>query len=202
MSKIPDSTPDPPRPQRQEDVTLLLHRIKGGDTTAIDELLPLVYQHLRATAGEFFGGQPQQHTLQPTALVHEAFLKLVRNPEMNWRDRKHFFTVAATAMRQILVDHARGKARLKRGAGALHVTHSEIPSPFGAEGVDILDLERALTKLAELSPRQARIIELWFFAGLKVDDVGKVLEVSDRTIRRDWTHARAWLRRELNEGQV
>ncbi len=199
MPNLPDPERDPDLAHRQEDATLLLHRIGSGDRSAIDKLLPLVYAHLRATAGECFRAQPQGHTLQPTALVHEAYLKLIRNPETDWKDRKHFFAVAATAMRQILVDHARGRARLKRGAGAPHVAPSEIQSPSGSERLAILALERALAKLADLSPRQARIIELWFFAGLTVEDVGKVLDVSDRTIRRDWTHARAWLLRELDE---
>jgi len=187
----------PTPPDRSADATELLVRIGDGDVAAVDELLPLVYDQLRVIAARSFRGQPAEHTLQPTALVHEVFLKMIRNPDAQWRNSGHFFAVAATAMRQILTDHARGKARAKRGGDAEHVSLGQVESPSGNETLDILDLERALTKLAELDERQARIIELWFFAGLTVDEIAGILDVSPRTIRRDWTHARAWLNREL-----
>lgn len=195
MSDPPESDIEPGR----EDATLLLKRIGGGDEAAVDALLPLVYDHLRAVAQKYFRAQPADHTLQPTALVHEAYLKLIRSPEANWKDRAHFFAVAATAMRQILTDHARGKARQKRGAGAERVTLSNIQSPSGVEILDLLDLERALRKLGEESPRQARLIELWFFGGLKVKEIAGILGVTERTVRRDWSYARAWLNRELDD---
>ncbi len=191
---------DDQRPRSDDpalDATQLLVRIGDGDTAAIDDLLPLVYDQLRAIAARSFRGQPAEHTLQPTALVHEAFLKMIRNPDAQWKNSGHFFAVAATAMRQILTDHARGKARAKRGGDAEHVSLGQVESPSGNERLDILDLERALTRLASFDPRQARIIELWFFAGQTVEEIAGILQVSSRTIRRDWMHARAWLNREL-----
>ncbi|MEO1130215.1 MAG: sigma-70 family RNA polymerase sigma factor [Planctomycetota bacterium] len=185
------------------DATLLLSRLERGEEDAAEQLLPLVYQQLRAIAGSYFRGQRSDHTLQPTALVHEAYLKLIRASDQQWSDSSHFCAVAATAMRQILHDHADAKRALKRGGpdarkADLEVDH--LTTPSGERSVDVVDLDDALGRLSELDPRQARIIELWFFGGLPVERVAEVLDVSSRTVERDWRRAKAWLNAELAGG--
>ena len=182
------------------DATLLLARIGQGDSHAAEELLPLVYDELRALAQHYFRGQRPDHTLQPTALVHEAFLKLVRSPTGEWNDRAHFCAVAATAMRQILKNHAREKSALKRGGGAKRVPLSQVETPSGGSAIDAEALGAALDRLDALNPRQSRIVELWFFGGLTMEQIAGLLGVSTRTVERDWRQARAWLNRELREG--
>lgn len=183
------------------DATALLVRVNDGDSTAARELLPLVYDQLRAMAGSYFRAQPADHTLQPTALVHEAYLKLVNTPEENWQSRVHFCAVAATAMRQILHDRARRRKSAKRGgAEAQRLPLENIEQPSGGAPVDLVALDEALTKLRELAPRQARIVELRYFGGLTIDEAAEVLDVSHGTIENDWRVARAWLKRALNEG--
>ncbi len=168
-----------------------------------EELLPLVYERLRSLARRMIARERPGHTLQPTALVHEAYLKLVDQSRVDWRGRTHFFAVGARAMRRLLVDHARGRHRAKRGGGWARVTLAEgIPS-FGEGGLDadqLLDLDEALTRLAVLDAREAEVVELRFFGGLTVPEVAHLLGVSQRTVEGDWTHARAWLRRELGGG--
>jgi len=168
----------------------------------LGELLPSVYQDLRCLAASYFAGRRGDQTLQPTALVHEVYAKLVAG-EANWSDRAHFLALAATVMRQVLADHARRRSRRKRGARWGRVTLSAVPcaneptEPTSA--VDLVALDEALTKLAELDERQARIVELRFLAGLSIADVADLIGCSRRTVELEWRGARAWLRRELEE---
>lgn len=174
-------------------VTALLREAEGGDSEAMGRLLPLVYDELHDLAVQAFRRQAG-HTLQPTALVHEAFLKLVQSPSA-LKDRKHFLIVAGMAMRQILCDHARGKGALKRAGRK--ATLMGVEDLAGQEQVDYAELDVALTRLEKLSERQARIVELRFFAGLAVSEVADVLGTSARTIGAEWRTARAFLQREL-----
>lgn len=165
-----------------------------------EELFPLVYDELRRLAGSYMARERAGHTLQPTALVNEAYLRLVDLSRINWRGRTHFFAVGAKAMRRILIDHARGRHSLKRGGDWHRVTLAQGLGYADEPGLDadhLLSLHRALEKLRELDGRQARIAELRFFGGLRVDEVAQLLGVSKRTVEADWTHARVWLRREL-----
>lgn len=183
--------------QATNDVTQILGDLANGDADAADRLLPKVYQELRALAGSFFQRQQSNHTLQPTALVHEAYIRLVR-ADSSWNSRKHFFDVAAMAMRQLLKDHARRKGTEKRGGNAprMALTVSDIPSG-GTSEFDIVALDDALTRLSGLDARQARIVELRYLAGLSVEETAEVLETSPRTVKREWRVAKAWLRTQL-----
>lgn len=172
--------------------------MSAGESHAAEELLPLVYGQLRALAGIYFRHQPANHTLQPTALVNEAFLKLAASSS-DWKDRAHFCAVAATAMRQILQNHARGKRAAKRSADRADVSIDQFATPGGADVLDLVALEDALAKLASLDARQARIVELRFFGGLTHDEIAFVLDVSTRTVEKEWRRVRAWLSRELSE---
>jgi RNA polymerase sigma factor (TIGR02999 family) len=150
-------------------------------------------------AGAAFRGQPADHTLQPPALVHEVFLKIVDQTGVDWRDRAHFFAVAATAMRQILVDHARAAGAAKRGGNRQRVSLSRAQAADNGDAMDVLALHEVLDELARLDPRQARVVELRFFAGLSVSEAAEVLGVSKRTVDLDWQMARAWLSQALSE---
>ena len=163
-----------------------------------EDLLPLVYEELRAVAGAFIRSERHGHTLQPTALVHEAYLWLADKHRIHWQDEHHFVAVAASVMRRVLVDHARRRNTDKRGGDRLRVTYFETPTLEGEE-LDLLELDEAMNRLAELDPRQTQVVELRFFGGLKVDDVARILGVSSRTVEADWSMARAWLLRELNQ---
>lgn len=179
------------------DVTLILKDWSKGDPAAIEALMPLVYGELRRMARRVMRSESAGHTLQPTALVHEAYLRLVDQTRVNWQNRAHFFAVAAQVIRRILVDHARARRRLKRGGGVLKITLSETISRDDAAGLDLAALDSALIRLAALDERQGRIIELRFFGGLSVEETAEVLGISPATVKRDWTSARAWLFREL-----
>ena len=183
----------------QNQATLLLGRINSGDEDAARELLPLLYDELRTLAARQFRGQPSDHTLQPTVLVHEAFLRLVGRPEKDWNDRKHFFAVAATAMRQILVNHARAKNADKRGGGERPVLLNDEIVGNGGQDLDVLDLNDALERLEAIDARKHRVVELRFFAGLTVPEVAKVMDLSVTTIESEWRAARAWLSVELSK---
>ena len=190
-----------PIQERSSDATQLLRRVNAGDAAAAENLLPLVYEQLRALAGSYFRGQPADHTLQPTALVHEAYLKLIHNPEGEWQNRAHFCAVAATAMRQILHDRARRRRAVKHGGEARRVPMGDqIEAPSAGSPVDLVALDDALERLSRLDARQARIVELRFFGGLTVEEVAHLLEVSTRTIEKEWRRVRAWLSRELSGG--
>ncbi len=175
---------------------MLLARINEGDVEATEELLPLVYEHLRAMAGACFRGQRASHTLQPTALVHEAYLKLIRS-QNDWKSRAHFYAVASIAMRQVLSNYARSKKQAMRDGTPLDVTLDAFPGQSGPPNLDFVALDLALTKLAELDARHARIVELRFFTGLQNEEIAHVLGTSISTVEREWRKVRAWLNREL-----
>lgn len=180
--------------------TLLLNRLGDGDATAARDLLPLVYEQLRAMAGGYFRGQRADHTLQPTALVHEAYIKLIRS-DGAWENRTHFCAIAATAMRQILTDHARAKRAAKRSAGTIDLSAADIESPSGASTIDLIALDDALTKLHGLNEEYARLVELRFFGGLTYEEIATLQSVSSRALRDRWRNARTWMSRELSEGE-
>lgn len=182
------------------ETTRLLADLERGDVTAAEKLLPLVYDELRAVADRFFRRQPADHTLQPTALVHEAYIRLIQRKDENWSGRAHFFAVACRAMRQILINHAERRAAAKRGGDRRKLTLSEGLTPTPQCDVDLLALDEALTRLFALSERAGKVVELRFFGGLAVEEVAHVLNVSKRTVEGDWQMARAWLSRELSEG--
>ena len=180
-----------------QQVTALLQAWGRGDDTALAALLPAVYAELHRQAERYMRGQPAGHTLQTTALVHEAYLRLVDQSDTEWRSRAHFFGVAAKAMRSILVDHARARHAAKRGADAAQVTLSEVAGTDPAPDMDVLELDDALRRLAEIDPDKARLVELRYFGGLSIEEAAEVLEISPATLKRHWNTARAWLRREL-----
>jgi len=176
----------------------------GSESASAEKLMPLVYDELRRVAAYLMGGERSGHTLQATALVNEAYLRLVDATKVNWRGRTHFFAVGANMMRRLLVDHARARGREKRGGGWQKITFPTglLDSNEAALDVEqVLSLDAALTRLADLDPRQARIVTLRFFGGLTVEEVADVIGVSVRTVAVDWRHARAWLRRELESGK-
>ncbi len=184
------------------DITGLLKAWRTGDRAALDELTPLVYQRLRAQAAFYLKTEHAGHSLGATALVHEAWLRLVRVGEVDWQDRAHFFALAGRLMRRILVDAARARASAKRGGGLLehHSTTIDleaIPASETDRADELCRLDEALTALSEIDSRRAQVIELRFFAGLSVDETAEVLRVSPQTVMRDWRLARAWLNREL-----
>jgi RNA polymerase sigma factor (TIGR02999 family) len=168
--------------------------------TPPEQLLPLVYDQLRRLAGAFMARERPDHTLDATGLVHEAYLRLVDQSRVDWQGRSHFLALGAQAMRRLLVDHARGHRRAKRGGGWQRVSlaHELVRGPEGLDRHDVMTLHRAIERLAELSPRQAQVVELRFFGGLSVPETAAVLGLSQRTVEGDWTHARAWLRRALD----
>lgn len=182
------------------DVTTLLKRATDGDDSAVNRLVPLVYDELRALAESYLMRERANHTLQATALVHEAYLRLIDQRDVRWKNRAHFFAVAAQAIRRILVDHARGHRRAKRGGDRQRVRLDEDVMPLEDRDLDLLALDEALERLTRLHERQARIVELHFFGGLSLKDVAAFLGVSPRTVDGDWSMARAWLRRELGKG--
>ncbi len=179
------------------EVTRLLREMSTGRDGAIEELLPLVYDELRRIASRHMRREGEQHTLQPTALVHEAYLKLVDQKRAEWDGRTHFLCVASGAMRRILVDHARRRLRHKRGADFERVDIDEVLERAAASDDDVLGLHEALDRLAALDERQARVVELRFFGGLSVEETAAALGVSRRTVEGEWTHAKAWLGLEL-----
>jgi RNA polymerase sigma factor (TIGR02999 family) len=183
------------------DVSRLLGAIREGDRTALERLIPVVSDELRDLAAHYIRRERSDHTLQPTTLVHEAYMRLAGHVEQHgadWRDRAHFFGIAARVMRQVLVDYARAHQAAKRGAGQAHVTLTEDVQTVEGETVDLLALEGALTRLSALDPDQARLVELRFFAGLTVEETAEVLGRSPTSVKREWRAARAWLHRELS----
>ena len=181
-------------PQR---VTQLLANWSQGDNAALTELTPLVYEDLRRLAHRHMGGQRPDHTLQTTALVHEAYLRLADQTNPNWQTRAHFFAVAARAMRQILVDYAKSYRSQKRGGGALKIELDEAALVSPAESKEIVDLHEALERLATLDSRKAEVVELKYFGGLNYDEIAEVLKISPVTVRRDWEFAKVWLYADL-----
>lgn len=184
------------------EVTALLHAWRSGDDSALERLTPLVYDDLRRIARRHLAGERRSVTLQPTVLVHEAYMRLARQQRAGWQDRAHFLAVAALTVRRLLVERARGRAALKRGGGAVAVTWSEVDEPLASPEMDVVALDEALERLAELSPRQARVVELRFFGGLTIEETARVLDVSRATVKADWQMARAWLFAALKEHQA
>ena len=182
------------------DVTQLLVEWASGDQQALDKLTPLVYRELRQLAASHLRKERHADTLQPTALVHEAYLRLVDQGRKNWQNRSHFFAVASQLMRQILVDHARTRKAAKRDGGvrlALEDVTRQIPS----RSVDLIDLDDALNSLAQLDTQQSLIVELRFFGGLSIEETSQVLGISPATVKRDWATARVWLHRNMRREQ-
>lgn len=186
------------QPNSSNQVTELLARWSKGEEDAREKLVPLVYDELRRLARRCLAGRPQEHTLQSTALVHEAYLRLVGRNEVHWQNRVHFFAVAARLMRGILVDHARMRHASKRGGNNLTLTLDDaLASPKQRE-LDLVALDDALNALSTLDPKQGQLVELRFFAGLSIEDTSHVLGISPATVKREWATARAWLYREMN----
>src|ERR1700675_2959669 len=181
----------------QHRVTQLLEQWSSGDNAALAELTPLVYEELRRLAHHFMEGQRPDHTLQTTALVNEAYLRLADQANPNWQSRAHFFAVAARAMRQILVNYAKSQRAQKRGGGALKVELDEAALVSPEESKEIVDLHEALERLAALDSRKAQVVELKYFGGLNYDEMAEVLKISPVTVRRDWRFAKAWLYTQL-----
>jgi RNA polymerase sigma-70 factor, ECF subfamily len=193
------SSPSPSAPT--PDVTQLLLGWSGGDRSASEQLMAAVYAELHAQAARAMGREIPEHTLQATALVNEAYLRLIDQRRVEWRNRAHFFGVAAQLMRRILVDHARGRDAAKRGGGVRPVTlgHADAAGDATPDegGVDVLVLHDVLERLAAIDPRQARVVELRYFGGMNIEDTAEALDLSPATVKREWAVARAWLRREL-----
>jgi RNA polymerase sigma factor (TIGR02999 family) len=185
------STPSP-------DVTRLLQDWSHGDPLALERLIPLVFEDLRQIAGRMFQRESDGHTLQPTALVNEVYLRLMDQRKIRWQNREQFFGVAALMMRRILVDYAKGRQAAKRGSGAPKVPLDETIAVPELRGVDVVALDDALSRLARIDPRQGRIVEMRFFMGLSHEEIAEVLEISVTTVKREWRTARLWLFRELS----
>ena len=179
------------------DITAILHEVRAGDRGALNRLFPLVYDELRAVAGRRLAAERTDHTLDTTALVHETYIKLVDQTRAVWRDRVHFFAVAARAMRHILVDHARRHATAKRGSGRRRVPLDAVGLSLYERAETLVDLDEALERLSALDPRLGQVVECRFFGGLTEEEIASVLDVTPRTVRRDWVKARgllyAWL---------
>ena len=184
--------------ERREEITRVLVAINEGDRDAANELIPLVYRELRAMAGRFLRREHPDHTLQPTELVNEAYLRLVDQKRASWQGKTHFLAASAQAMRRILVDHARSKLRKKRGQRPKRVELTESLSITTESAADVVAIDEALERLQELDPRQAQIVELRFFGGLTVSEVADAMKLSKRTVEREWAMIRAWLRQELS----
>jgi RNA polymerase sigma-70 factor (ECF subfamily) len=197
-----DAAPRGPSGTPQTGVTGLLRAWGRGDLDARDKLMPLVYEELRRRAAAYLRREREDHTLQPTALVHEAYLRLVGQERVVWQNRAHFVGVAAQMMRRILVDYARGHRRGKRGGGAVKVVLDERVGAAKPPDCELLLLDQALTELAAIDPRQAQIVELRYFGGVSESEVGEVLAISRSTVTREWQTARAWLYRRITTGLV
>ncbi len=198
LSAMDDQRLEPPAPQTACEVTRLLDLWSSGRPEALELLLPLVYDELRALAGGFLRRERAGHTLQPTDLVHEAYFRLTGRTLASVRDRAHFFAVAAQAMRRILIDHARRQQAARRIGAHDRVFLDDVPFVAVDPDFDLLALHQALTDLAEINPRQARVVELRYFGGLSNDESAEALEISVATVERDWHAARLWLRRQLS----
>jgi RNA polymerase sigma factor (TIGR02999 family) len=181
------------------DASTLLRAWSKGDQGALDRLMPIVYDELRRMARRYLRGERPGHSVQTTALVNEAYIRLVDYKRMQWQDRAHFFAVSAQLMRRILVDHARRRNQ-KRGAGLAHVSLEEVAVVGGNEDADLVALDAAMNALARLDPRKAQVVEMRFFGGLSVEEAAEALKVSAVTVKRDWRLARVWLYRELTGG--
>jgi RNA polymerase sigma factor (TIGR02999 family) len=182
-----------------QNVTEILRDWRNGDQEALGKLIPMVYDELRRQAAGYLRRERSGHTLQPTALIHEAYLRLINQQNIDWQNRAHFYAIAARLMRQILVDHARKRQATKRGGSDLKIPLEEAMVISSGRDVDLVALDEALTRLAALDPQQSRIVELRYFSGLSVEETAEALGVSSRTVRRDWNVAKAWLRQQIGE---
>lgn len=182
-----------PAPERTTAVTDWLLELGRGDKAGLDQMLPVLYDELHRLAEAYLRREDPGHTLQPTALVHEAYLRLIDQRRVDWRNRAQFLGVAAGIMRRILVDHARGRAARKRGGGAAAVSLSLVEAPSGRPEVELIALEQALEQLTARDPRKAQVVELKFFGGLSAREIAEVMGISDATVEREWTFAKAWL---------
>lgn len=191
------------RSSADQDVTRLLAEAAEGKREALDALLPLVYDELHRQAAAYMRRERPGHTIQATALVHEAYLRLMKEPNTRWQNRAHFCAIAANSMRQILVERARARGRLKRAGDRQRVTLSDatVAAPSSSAEIDVELLDAALTRLAALDPPLARLVELRFFGGLSIEETAEVLGVSPATVKRHWATARAWLKREMDGGR-
>ena len=181
------------------DVTQLLKDWSGGDQAAADKLMPLVYEELRHLAHRYMRREKPGHTLQTSALVNEAYLRLVKQSEIQWESRAHFFGIAARLMRQILVDQARRRNFAKRGGGAIRVSLNDATAIAQEQSASVVALDEALKTLEETDPRKSRIVELRFFGGMSIEETAEALNVSPGTVMREWTFARAWLRNQMSQ---
>jgi RNA polymerase sigma factor (TIGR02999 family) len=181
----------------QQEITQLLLKWSNGDSAALEQLIPMVYPELRRIARRYMGKEKPQHTLQTSALINEAYLRLVDQQAVEWQDRAHFFAAAAQVMRHILIDHARRYRYGKRGAGAIHVDLDDAAVAAQERAAEFVALDEALNKLSEIDTRKSRIVELRFFGGLTVEETAEVLKLSAITVKREWRSARAWLLREI-----
>jgi RNA polymerase sigma-70 factor, ECF subfamily len=184
----------------RREVSLLLHAWRGGDQAALDKLTPLVYGELRRLAHCYMAREREDHTLQTTALVHEAYLRLVGANRIDWQNRTHFFAISANLMRRILVDWARARGYRKRGGNVRRVSLDEVPVLSPTPDTDLVQLNDALEKLEKFDARKARVVDLRFFGGLNLDETAEVLNVSRDTVKRDWKLAKTWLLCEMTEG--
>jgi RNA polymerase sigma-70 factor (ECF subfamily) len=182
-----------------QEVTRLLNAWIDGDRAALEKLTPLVYQELRVLAKRYMGREPAGHTLQPTALVHEAYLRLIEQRNVRWQNRAHFFAISAQLMRRILVDKARARYNRKRGGEARQVALNEALVASKERGEELVALDDALQSLAAIDPRKSQVVELRFFGGLSVEETAEVLKMSPDTVTRDWKMAKVWLMRELSK---
>jgi RNA polymerase sigma factor (TIGR02999 family) len=183
------------------EITELLVSWSSGDDQALEKLIPLVYLELRKFARRYMGRESPDHTLQTSALINEAYLKLVDQRSLDWQNRAHFFAVAAKVMRNILIDHARGRRSTKRGAGAMKVTLNEVVKLTDERATELVALDDALKTLAEFDARQSQIVELRFFGGLSIDETAEVMKISPATVTREWRAARAWLRKQMSAAE-
>lgn len=184
--------------QRPENITELLASYGRGDKESLDQLMPIVYEELRRQAARYLRREQAGHTLQTTALIHEAYVRLVDQRNMQWQNRAHFFGIAAQMMRRILVDHARSKKRAKRGGSEVRVSLDEATVAVKGQDLDVVALDEALQRLAEIDEQQSKVVELRFFSGLSVEETAEVMGISKSTVKRDWSMAKAWLHRELS----
>ncbi|HLL72169.1 MAG TPA: sigma-70 family RNA polymerase sigma factor [Pyrinomonadaceae bacterium] len=183
----------------QHEVTRILHDWSGGDREAPERLMPFVYDELRRLARAFLSRERGGHTLQPTALVNEAYLRLVDQRSVSWQNRAHFYGIAASMMRRVLVDHARAHATAKRGGAAVHLSLEDVQVSIEERAASLISLDEALERLGQMDERKSKIVEMRFFGGLSDEEIAEVLSISVRTVLRDWKTARLWLYRELNQ---
>ena len=185
------------QPPRQHEITELLAEWREGNQSALDELYPLVYNELHRLARRYMSRERKGHILQTTALINEAYVRLVDQKNVKWANRSHFFAISAQIMRRILIDHARRHAYAKRGGGAQHVSLEEAATVTPDQGHELIRLDEALKSLAEMDPRRSQVVEMRYFGGLNNEEIAGVLQISENTVTRDWNMARAWLYQQL-----